>query len=131
MVAFKSLLALAAYLGASNVLANPVASPDTSGNSSIDAVNPFSGVSVTPFSEKGCKGDDQGNTNIDPGTTDCVNLSNAGSTSITGDRCRTAYFETYEGLDCKGKKLESYSHSGGCYDKTGKHASARVYPRDC
>ncbi|KAI0200246.1 hypothetical protein F4808DRAFT_461112 [Astrocystis sublimbata] len=130
MYSLKSLLALAAYLGASTVLASPVES-ESSINPVVDGVNPFSGVSFTPFSEIGCKGKNQGNTNINEGTTHCVNVGNAKSSRITTDECRSAYFETYSELNCKGSMVSSYNHGEGCFDKTGSHASARVYPRDC
>ncbi|KAI0174725.1 hypothetical protein BJ166DRAFT_493235 [Pestalotiopsis sp. NC0098] len=127
MVAFKSLLALAACLCASSVVANAAAETAKP----TKAAHPIVGITILPYPEKGCKGTSQGNTTVDKGKPACINVGSALSFHLTADKCDEGHLEYYPQADCKGKVSGKSTHKAGCVDKTGTYASFKVDPEKC
>lgn len=102
-------------------------------HTAVRDTNPFAGVSFHPYSEAGCSGSGQGNTNVDIGTTACVNVSNAKSFDLVEDLCDSATIDYYGEFDCGGDVL--FTHTLGaavCYAKTDTAVlSMRVRPEGC
>ncbi|QIW97809.1 hypothetical protein AMS68_003327 [Peltaster fructicola] len=105
------------------ILGLALAAP-TPDDSSIDAVNPFAAVLFDPYSETGCVGTNQGNTNVNKGTTACVNVSNAKSFNLFADECSSAKLDHYTGFNCGGTlSFTGYADGDECYPK----AHANIY----
>jgi len=99
--------------------------------------DPFSGVTTQGFPKKACVGSGQGIANINAGTTDCINLSNAESYTIRFDECQGAHLEKHHATDCKGDVYDKGTLTGSeqsthCYDFNGeKLGSYKVIPFNC
>lgn len=101
----------------------------SSGPSVVRKVNPFSGVSTKPYSGSGCSGDSQGNTNINCGTTDCINISDAESFALIADRSSQASLEYFSDTNCEGKSLGTFNQdASACVTKPNRASSFHVNP---
>ncbi len=77
------------------------------------------------FPPKACVGSGQGITNINAGTTDCINLSDAESYNIRFYECQGAHLEKHHAVDRKGDVYDKGTVTGSeqsthCYDFNGE-----------
>lgn len=87
-------------------------------------------MSTDPYGGADCSGDNQGGTNINCGTTDCINVSDADSLYIYGDISSHSIFEYFAGTDCTGSSVGGRVWPGVdlCFDKPDRVASIMVDP---